>query len=261
MKWIYILRCENDNYYVGETTRLYRRFREHAGGLGGKNTSFNTPENIVALYSVDRLYKFFNYLCNVNNNEYELSRDIFFYRNGLLENFNINENTDEENDDKQDSLWVENFIAEKLMMDNRVNWKKIRGGKYTRFDVDYKFPDNKLTKEIPNCMCGLPCDIKLNEEHNYLYFRCAKKNMWNEMRDEFEITDDPCKFFMKYTKDVNFKNERMKQKQQITRLLNRSGWLKEIAGGHYEKCVGGCDKEYDENNTIRYSRKPLQKPL
>ena len=33
MRWVYILRCEDD--YVGETTRLYRRFWEHQSVNGG----------------------------------------------------------------------------------------------------------------------------------------------------------------------------------------------------------------------------------
>ena len=39
MKWVYILQCENDYYYIGETSRLYRRFWEHQDGMGGLNTS------------------------------------------------------------------------------------------------------------------------------------------------------------------------------------------------------------------------------
>ena len=29
MHWIYISECNDGTYYVGETTRLYRRFWEH----------------------------------------------------------------------------------------------------------------------------------------------------------------------------------------------------------------------------------------
>ena len=50
MKWVYILRCSGGYFYVGQTSRLYRRFREHYGGTGGLNTSYYPPENIVAIY-------------------------------------------------------------------------------------------------------------------------------------------------------------------------------------------------------------------
>ena len=61
MKWIYILKCENNYYYVGQTSRLFRRFWEHLGGIGGLNTSIYPPENIIAIYRVNRLGKFFDY--------------------------------------------------------------------------------------------------------------------------------------------------------------------------------------------------------
>ena len=50
MRWVYILKCIDDYYYVGETKRLYRRFREHQEGFGGTNTSTYTPESIVSIY-------------------------------------------------------------------------------------------------------------------------------------------------------------------------------------------------------------------
>jgi predicted GIY-YIG superfamily endonuclease len=61
MKWVYILQCEDDYYYIGETSRLYRRFWEHQDGMGGLNTSMYPPKNIIAIYSVNRIGKFFDY--------------------------------------------------------------------------------------------------------------------------------------------------------------------------------------------------------
>ena len=54
MRWVYILQCEDSYFYVGETSRLYRRFWEHENGLGGLNTSVYPPINIVAIYPVIR---------------------------------------------------------------------------------------------------------------------------------------------------------------------------------------------------------------
>ena len=48
MRWVYILKCEDDIYYCGETERLYRRFWEHQNGNGSLNTSIYTPEKVVA---------------------------------------------------------------------------------------------------------------------------------------------------------------------------------------------------------------------
>jgi hypothetical protein len=256
MKWVYILQCENGYFYVGETSRLYRRFWEHENGLGGLNTSVYPPINIVAIYSVNRLGKFFDYTKKVSNNDYHLNYNIYFKRGGIIENFNIDNDADNDADNEcgYNSLLIENTITEKMMIDNETNWKKIRGGKYVRFNVEYNFPNNQLTQELPNCNCGLPCDVKRNDENNYLYFRCAKKNMWDKMREEFGIADEPCNFFMRYTKDNKYKIEYEKRKQTIKYLAVNSDWLTELSGGKYEHCVGGCGKEYDENNTIRYLR-------
>lgn len=124
---------------------------------------------------------------------------IYILRGGILENFN------NDNELEFDSKWVENNIAEKLMISAQKNWKKIRGGNYVRFDVEYAFPKNKFVKNLPDCYCGIPCDVKQNEKDNYLYFRCAKKNIWDDMCDKFYIFNKPCKYFMKYTKDSEYK--------------------------------------------------------
>ena len=250
MQWVYILKCSDDYYYVGETNRLYRRFWEHQEGIGGLNTSTYIPECIVSIYKVSTLCRFLEY----NNIVINKICNIYFNRcDRLLENFN---NIDED-DEEYDNLFAETNITECLMLHNKYNWQKIRGGKYTRFDVDYTFPINEYIKNLPLCNCGLPCDVKKNDEHNYLYFRCAKKNIWSDMKKAFDIQDEPCKYFMKYTKDIEYKIYYEQHKKSISDLVNKSYWLKQLVGGQYEFCVGGCGKKYDENNTIRYSRRAI----
>lgn len=249
MHWVYILKCHDGCYYVGETKRLYRRFWEHIEGRGGLNTSVHIPENIVAIYKVPVLWKFFEYNHRVVNR----ICNIYFNRNKeLLEDFN-----GQDSEEEYDHLIIENNITE-LLMYNRGNWRKVRGGKYTRFDIDYPLPkDECILKSIPLCDCGLPCDVKKNEEHNYLFFRCAKKNMWNDMREEFNIHDDPCKFFMKYTKDIDYNLYYEKKRKEIGRLVNKSYWLQNLIGEQHEYCIGNCGKKYDGENTVRYSRKAI----
>jgi hypothetical protein len=257
MRWVYILKCTNDFYYIGETSRLYRRFWEHNSGKGGVNTSTYEPENIIAIYNLERLGKFFNYNLKVNNNDYSTNYNIYFNRGGIIEIFNDNNNNVNNEDDEYTNLTVENNITEKMMLNNKKNWKKIRGGKYVRLDVEYNFPTNEIVKDLPNCKCKLPCDIKKNEKDNYLYFRCAKKNIWEEMREIFNIDEEPCDFFMKYTKDNNYKIEYEKRKEKIKILTVKSDWLEQLVGCQYEFCIGGCQKRYDENNTIRYLRSAI----
>lgn len=251
--WIYILKCEEDVFYVGETTRLFRRFWEHENGCGGVNTELYPPETIVAIYPVHRVYRFLCHNENVSTNNYNTGYNLFFNRGGSFEDFNV---YDDEND-SSDHLLTENFITEKLMIDNPIQWNHIRGGKYTRFEIEYCFPINPVVHDLPNCYCGFPCDVKKNEEGNYLYFRCAKKNMWEDLIEVFEVEEEPCNFFIKYTKDHQYRIDCENRKKQIKQLIGQSDWLKQIKGGQFEYCLGGCGKVYDGDYCIRYARKAI----
>jgi len=135
MRWIYILQCEDGYFYVGETSRLYKRFWEHQNGLGGLNTSVFIPEQIVAIYKVDTIGKFIDYNNYVNKIIDGVWHDS--YKDLKLRDFN-----DICDEDQYDKLEAENNITECLMLHNKETWYKIRGGKYTRFDIEYSFPDN-----------------------------------------------------------------------------------------------------------------------
>jgi len=242
MQWVYILKCKGGFYYVGETRRLYRRFWEHLSGIGSLNTSIYEPEEIVALYKVETICKFFDY------NEYvsKIKDGIWYedYKIFKLRNFN-----DNNEDIYYDNLYAENTITECLMIHNGDNWDKIRGGKYTRFDVKYQCPKNELINDLPLCNCGLPCDIKKNEENNYLFFRCPKKNMWGKMMEVFDICEEPCKFYMEYKKDEMLRlekaNKLKNRSDKIKELFKQSSWLKHIEFHNFSspnQCIGGCNR-------------------
>ncbi len=50
--WVYVLSCENDVIYVGETERLFKRLEDHCSGKGSKITQKNKPLKLLALYKV-----------------------------------------------------------------------------------------------------------------------------------------------------------------------------------------------------------------
>jgi len=241
MRWVYILECQEGYYYVGETMRLYKRFWEHFGGCGGLNTSIYPPIDIVALYRVNTIGKFFEYNDNVVNTINEVDS----YNKWLLINFN-------KEDEEYDNLYSENNITECFMINKKETWHKIRGGKYTKFDITYNFPKKEYLKDLPVCYCGLPCDIKKNENGKYLFFRCPKKNMWENFKDFFNIDTEPCKFYMEYLKDKPYRleiNNKFEEDSKIFKeLYKKSYWLKNIPendiNNHYE-CVGGCHSGYN----------------
>jgi hypothetical protein len=252
MHWVYILKCQNDHYYIGETTRLYRRFWEHNSGKGGVNTYTYTPETVVAIYKVNMLGMFFEYDYLIDG-AIEGGCD---YKPYKLKKFD-----DKLDDYDYNGRDVENNITECLMIHNKETWNKIRGGKYTHFNVTYKFPINDNIQNLPICKCGLPCDVKKNQEKNYLFFRCAKKNMWEEFKEQFDIDEEPCNFYMEYSRDKPFKLEETKKfedrKRILKELFKKSFWLKNIPecdNTEPDVCIGCCNKGYDYTK-VTYSYK------
>jgi predicted GIY-YIG superfamily endonuclease len=252
MYWIYILRCEDGYFYVGQTKRLYRRFWEHTSGNGGLNTKLYIPENIVAIYNASKIYKFVNYNEQVNH-VLNIKR-YHNYSSYYLRNFN-----DTNIECVADDIYcAENNITECLMLHKKNEWDKIRGGKYVRYDIKYTYPNNKCIEDLPLCKCGLPCDIKKNEEKNYLFFRCAKKNMWDDLKDKFDINDNPCNFYMEYTKDIYLRTEEKinfeKRRKTLSNLFKISDWLKYVDINDENSpypCVGGCCRT-SQNIKMRY---------
>lgn len=194
MHWIYILRCE-DYFYVGVTSDLKKFFdNKYQEKKNILNPSTYSLEEIVAIYKVNAICKFLDYNEYVSKIKDGVSNDN--YKEFKLRDFN-NGNDEYNYDHRAANLLAENNIADCLMIHKKEIWNKIRGGKYARFDIEYKYPDNNYIKDLPLCNCELPCDVKKNEDKNYLYFRCAKKNI----REEINIVDESCNFFMEYTKD------------------------------------------------------------
>ena len=253
MKWIYILKCDDNVYYVGQTSRLYRRFWEHSDKRGGKNTKIHNPEKIVAIYKVSNIINFIHYneqIIDINKNG-----ELKFWIESPTYIFNI---WDDNNDDSKYAYVCENNIVECMMMHNVDNWKNIRGGKYVRFDCNYEFPNNENIKEIPLCRCGLPCDIKKDKNNNMLFFRCAKKNMWNKFKIEFGIKDEPCNFYREYVTDIELRilsrkkdNER---RETLRKLFVKSSWLENIPNKTEtnETCVSCTRNVWNVRQGITY---------
>tara|TARA_Y100000389_G_C17437992_1_gene506734 strand:+ start:1021 stop:1848 length:828 start_codon:yes stop_codon:yes gene_type:complete len=238
--------CEDQYYYVGETTQLFTRLRKHENLNGGVNTETLIPITIVGLYRVDSICKFIEY------RDYIKSKKNPQRVNYYLENF---ENSFEY-DSKYDNLLAEQFVTERLMISAEENWEKIRGGKYTRFDIDYDFPEDELfTIDLPICNCGMPCDIRKKKGHNCLYFRCSKKNMWDELLDIFETSYEPCNFYKEYKDDEIIKNEFNQRKSKLKDLYHKSTWLCNVethVDFQQELCVGGCG-ETSSGNKLKYN--------
>lgn len=50
--WVYILLCDNGNYYTGYTNDIEKRYRTHLAGTGGKYTRSFKPICIVQCWKI-----------------------------------------------------------------------------------------------------------------------------------------------------------------------------------------------------------------
>lgn len=88
--------------------------------------------------------------------------------------------------------------------------------------------------------------IQLVYDNNYKFY-------W----EDFEIDEEPCNFFMEYTKDKPLKTEEQNRSKNLTELFKKSYWLKntpECDDYEPEICVGGCNKGYSYKK-VSYSYK------
>lgn len=210
--WVYILECEDGVTYIGETSRLFSRFDQHLIGMGCKSTYNKSMLNIGCIYKLDNLMNFFEYNQRLDyyakEEKYKKyhsfkNNALDFYDSGTKWNFSESSN-----------LQSENFIVERMLLEDKqlkfdenfnINGS-IKGGKYIREDVTYTNINSKeLLTNYPLCNCGFPCDVRKNDK-NEVYFRCAKKNFWEDMIESFDIENyKPCDFYKKYTKGEDVK--------------------------------------------------------
>jgi len=248
--WVYVLECENDYIYVGETTRLFRRFDEHLKHRGGSNTLKHKPYKLVGLYKVNENHSFMNYRNTVLSGE---------YNRFILDEWGNN----------GDNLLIENHITERFLYERRENdsygggleWYKVRGGKYTRQTMDetvamYKWASEKegrvctsknpvdnipanIIVDRPLCNCRYPSEVKLSKDKSKIYFGCSLKNVWGDFFSDLQI-DIPCDFWKLYTED-----KKVKEQYEVVKARSREKWVTNIPLSMYkinpEPCIS-CNK-------------------
>jgi hypothetical protein len=250
--WIYVLECDDDYIYVGETTRLFRRFDEHLKGRGGSNTTKHKPNKLIGLYKGNENYSFMIYRDTIQSGEYN--------------RFIVD---DWENDCYSNNyLHIENHITERYLYERRENdcygggseWYKVRGGKYTREKMDetvagYKWASEKdgrtfMSKnpiedipvdsivDRPLCKCNYPSEVKLSKDKSKIYFVCSLKNVWKDFYSYLQI-DTPCDFWKLYTEDSE-----VKLQYEVIKIRSNENWVLNIPYKTYSSdisCVS-CNK-------------------
>ncbi len=209
MHWVYLLKLENERYYVGETKRLYSRINEHCKPhLYSSNHCWNyKPKWLFGVYNVlnDIIYynysKILNNIINDNENNFKNLDEILT----LYKNPNISL--------KDHALYLENNITLHKMKNLKKNWYFVRGGKFCKEKI-LQNPSKKYLYNRPICNCpiNIPAEVFIDNNDN-IYFRCVKKSMkWIDISDykdtiRIPYKEDPCNFYLKIDKKNNyFKN-------------------------------------------------------
>ena len=193
MHWVYVLLSDDGDIYVGETTRLFRRWNEHQTGRGGANTSMGEYNTVIGLYSVANNKAFRGYLADSN-----------IYRC---------EKYWKEEGDKYDALDLENHITERYLADRGITRFDIKGGKYTTESRCENFcfgvGVGTYVKDRPLCKCKYPCEVKLKNDGTKIYFVCPvpewvegfttpeKCNFWEEYKPFRENKENQAAMILK----------------------------------------------------------------
>jgi hypothetical protein len=67
--------------------------------------------------------------------------------------------------------------------------------------------------------------------------------MWDKFKEDFEIYEEPCNFFMEYIIDKPLKLEEQNRRKILKELFKNSYWLRnvEVNDDTYpHQCIGGC---------------------
>jgi predicted GIY-YIG superfamily endonuclease len=184
MHWVYVLKSSQTGcIYVGETTRLYRRWDEHQTGRGGINTSPDNYDKIIGLYKVCNNSTFLEYYEDMTN------YDRYAYK--CQQNWG-------ECEDKQLALELENHITRRYFYEKRNTrpWD-VCGGSYTSENIieGFCFSDkiNKVLIDRPLCYCGYPCEVNMKKDKTKIYFNCPVPD-WIEGFDH----DGKCDFWKEF---------------------------------------------------------------
>lgn len=182
MHWVYVIKSSRTgNIYVGETTRLFKRWREHDDGKC-KTTSYDDYDILIGLYKVANNYTFNCYRIDMIEKGVGALACRRYW--GQYE-------------DKSSALALEKDITERYMVDYDIDKRNIRGNFYLNYGrcADFCFSKQKLNyiRTRPLCHCKYPCEINMTKDKTKLYFSCPIPN-WTSL----EIEEFPCNFYQEF---------------------------------------------------------------
>lgn len=239
MHWVYVLKSsKTGRIYIGETTRLCRRFNEHRTGRGGVNTSLDDYDTLIGLYNVGNNTTFLKYQNDLKNNIYNWK--CWFYWGS--------------DECKDTACAVENLITEEHMFQNRESIGKIRGGKYTTQNrcIDFyckNFEDDKylsFKQRRPICNCGYPCEVNMKNDKTKIYFNCplTKPDNWNNSGFFINLTiPNKCNFYEEF--DAYRISKQKYELQRSERCKKQSEWWVQKLPTDIDFCIKCKSEDFE----------------
>ena len=199
--WVYVLQSsDTDAIYVGETTRLYRRWHEHSTGRGGVTTSSDNYDTLIGLYNVSHNINFLDYFKDATQHQ---------KHDWKLEHYWNDEV------DRSLALEVENHITERYSYDG----KDVKGGKYCRDGCSINTAN--FTVDRPLCKCGLPCEVNLKKDKTKIYFTCPVP-VWVDYG--YNIPEK-CNFWKEYEQYRTLREEHIQTRRQTWREKRLAAYI------------------------------------
>lgn len=231
MHWIYVLESDEGDIYVGETTRLFRRFNEHKTGRGGINTSKMTIQKLRGLYNVGNNLSFLKYKDEILEGTYSWKCPFYWGKD----------------ESKEDACQIENSITKQYICKIQDVLSKpfvIRGGYLlTENKVENFILSNEYKNYIadrPLCYCGSPAEVNLTKDKSKIYFNCpvSKPSNWNNFYGNLEIPEN-CNFYQEFKPYSIVKETHEKNKNR-----QYEHWVSKIPIYNGERCIKCKQSEY-----------------
>ena len=197
--WVYVLQSsETDAIYVGETTRLFRRWNEHIRGRGGITTSSDNYDTLIGLYNASH---------NINFLDYFKDAEDYQIHDWRLEQYW------DDDVDRSLALEVENHITERYSHEG----KRVKGGKYCRKGCI--IPTTNIRIDRPLCKCGYLSEVKMKNDKTKIYFVCPIAD-WTNKFDGIK-TPSPCDFWKEYEQYRTLKEQHEQKRRQEYAIQKR----------------------------------------
>lgn len=195
MHWVYVIKSSQTGaIYVGETTRLYRRWNEHMTGNGGLTTSQDDYDTLIGLYRVAHNWSFLTYYS-------EMMNGVYSYQCAKYWN---------EEPDKSEACEVENHITQRFRLEYKSkNWWDIQGGKYCGRNSTSLNLTN-IVIDRPLCKCGYPCEVKIKNDETKIYFVCPIPT-WIDTGIDIP---NPCNFWEEFKPYRELREKHISQRQK-----------------------------------------------